>query len=76
MPKLKFHNPALPKGELVEIPGVGAVENGSEIEITKEQQDAFEALEGWKLEPSKDGNLGGKPPEPPKAEKEEEGGED
>ena len=57
--KVTFNNPAFDEGTEFEIPGVGLVENGKEIEITKEQQDAFERIEGWKLSAT-DGAFKGK----------------
>jgi hypothetical protein len=56
--KVTFNNPAFAKGTEFEIPGVGLVINGEEIDITKEQQETFEEVEGWKFD-SNDGAFKG-----------------
>lgn len=38
---LDVDQPGLPKGELVQIPGLGTFENGSSYEVTKSEADAY-----------------------------------
>lgn len=39
--KLTVDLPDLPKGELVQIPGLGTFENGSSYEVTQEEADGY-----------------------------------
>jgi hypothetical protein len=39
--EVTINAPGLPKGELVQIPGLDTYENGSTNEVTKEQADAY-----------------------------------
>ena len=42
--ELEINQPNLPKGELVQIPGLGAFANGEKHEITEPEHEAFRAF--------------------------------
>lgn len=58
--ELTIDQPNLPKGELVQIPGLGTFENGHTYEVTKQEADSYRVYHTRQVpKEDKDGNIVG-----------------